>query len=172
MRKLSLSLILLLVATNSYSQQNSWKRFDVQAQRDFRVESLHTVVDMSGFGESVDTIRASLLIDDNIYDAIRFAKAFCKNGDLFVLIYETNESSRHKYMISIVKNKFKVTYNYISSGENEDDGLMVPLETRLVLNTSDFKVGTLLKGYTEFKGTCGNCKDSLIVKGNFQVLIK
>jgi len=141
--------------------------------RDFQVESLYDVIDLSMIGESSDTVRAALVVNDNPYIVIRFAKVFYNGDKLSILLHETNESDNHKYLISILNNKYKITYNYIASGENEDDGFIVPYETKLILKKFPLKSGTVLKGYTEFKGKCGSCKEEwIIVKGTFEVVLK
>jgi len=165
---------MLLLSGGACAQQNLWKRFDVDRTRNFYVESFNKVVDLSSMGESYDTVKAALVIDSSEYDVIRFARASCKNGGVSIFLYETNEAYDHEYTISIMKNKYIINYNRIVSGAEDGDGIMLAHETYLVLNTSDFKVGTVLKGYTEFKGKCATCKNHnwVNIKGSFEVVIR
>lgn len=49
----------------------------------------------------------------------------------------------------------------------------MPYETKLILNASPVISVIVLKGYTEFNGKCGSCKEEwIIVKGTFEVVIK
>ncbi|MFZ6008853.1 MAG: hypothetical protein ACOYXT_00780 [Bacteroidota bacterium] len=172
MMRIKLMILLLVLFGTSRAQQTSWKKLSIDQGRNYQVESLHEVVDFSRPGESPDTVRASLMVNDNVLDVIRFAKATCKNGNVTISIYETNEANDYDYVINISKNKYIIKFNFISSGESEDESYVVPYETNLMLNTSDFRPGSVIKGHTEFKGKCTTCKNEITVKGNFQVTLK
>lgn len=172
MIRIKLIVLLLTFFATSQAQQTAWRKITFDNTRDFQVESLNKQVDFSSSGESPDTIRASLVVNDNVFDVIRFAKATCRKGIVTIAIHETNESNDYDYVITISKGKYSIKFNFISSGGSDDESFVVPHETNLILNTSDFRPGAIVKGYTEFRGKCTDCKDDIVVKGNFEIVIK
>jgi hypothetical protein len=167
---------IILVCFNfvAYSQQYKWSKFSVDGKKTFHIESENEVVDLSMFNEPPDTIRASLVVNNNSLNTIVFTKARREGNKLVVLIHDTNEAYHHEFEISIVKDKYFTHYKFLVSGESDDEGLIIPHESSLVLNSCKFKRGNEIRGYIQFKGKCAMpCNEEWItVDGNFKAIIK
>lgn len=108
--QVKLVILLLTILGTCHAQKNPWKKLVIDQNRDFQVESLYDVIDLSMIGESPDTVRAALVVNDNPYNVIRFAKVFYNDDRLSILIHESNEADDHEYLISILKDKYKIKY--------------------------------------------------------------
>jgi hypothetical protein len=106
---------------------------------------------------------------------IRFTEATLIGDTLNVRINELNPAYYHMYQIQIVKNKYRVCYNFLSSGEPVDRKVKAD-DFKLVLNTGDIKKGKEIRGHTEYKGKCvKGCWPShsvFDIKGDFKVVVK
>jgi hypothetical protein len=106
---------------------------------------------------------------------IRFTEAKLTGDTLNILINELNPAYYHKYEIQIVKNKYRVSYNFLSSGEQVDREVKAD-DFKLILNTRDIKKGKEIRGHTEYKGKCvKGCWPShsvFDIKGDFKVVVQ
>jgi len=106
---------------------------------------------------------------------IRFTEAKLIGDTLNILIDELNPAYYHKYQIQIIKNKYRVSYNFLSSGEDVDRKIKAD-DFVLILNTGDIKKGKEIRGHTEYKGKCvKGCWPShsvFDIKGDFKVVVK
>jgi hypothetical protein len=150
------------------------KKIIVQEKASFTIESENEAIDRSFIQEPMDTVRAGLRLEGDDINEIRFTKAYFSGDTVNIVIYETSEASNHKYVISILNERYTIKYNFLASGELDDEGKIIPFETKLILNSSKFVKGHEIRGYTQFKGKCAQpCNEELIiVSGNFKAIIK
>jgi hypothetical protein len=78
--------------------------------------------------------------------------------------------SYHEYSIFVANKKFLIKYR--QTPDVIPETIVVPLQTKLILNTGDIAKGDVIRGYSEFRGKFANSTDSVIVKGNFKVIIR
>jgi len=119
------------------------------------------------------TVCADLVVNNNPFMSINFAKAALKQDTLEITIFESNESSDHFYKIKVIKGRYIVKYDF-STTMDEKNRQIKTLETKLILNTSDYKKGRIIRGYTSLKGKCNReCYfNPIIVAGNFSAKIE
>jgi hypothetical protein len=167
-------LIILSIVTHTgcAQDQSGWNKIEIDSNSKYEVRNEDKIEKRNFFNEPDDTVRASLIVDNNPLNAIKFSKAELKGDTLKILLYETNEAYHHEYLLSIIKNRYSLKYIFLVSGF-DDDGEMIVLESKLKLNTFDFTKGQQIRGYTEFKGKCAKpCnQDFITLKGNFKAII-
>jgi hypothetical protein len=165
---------LLFLATSSCAQSNSnWNELEI-VNDVYPIKSEDGIY-LSDFDEPNDTIRAAIQVknEDNVFSSIVLSKAELLNDTLKIDLWTTNSAYHHEYQIVIVGKKYFIKYRFAAS-PGYIDGLLAPLETKLKLNTGQFKKGTNIRGYTEFKTKCIKpCHDGIyIASGNFKATIR
>ena len=130
------------------------------------------------FGEMLP-IRADVSVTnwgDDPYDmyAIRFTEATRKGDTIYVHIHETNTVYDYDYDLKIVDQKFSANFWYqvtIDSAVRKIE----TLESKLILKTKNFKKGSFLVGYIEYKGRCVSFFDKneiYIERGTFKARLE
>jgi hypothetical protein len=169
-----LPLIFLTVSACSYAQKSKLSEVIVDLKRSYEIPNegkvYNTLFDLP---EGNDTVNASLIVNGDTLRDIRSAKANLKGDTLRILVYQTDPAYHHQFVISVIKDKYYITYKFLTSGEQVKREIK-PLETKLILNSLDFSKGKEIRGYTEYKGKClkGCWEDLILVKGNFKVVIE
>ncbi|MEI9919864.1 MAG: hypothetical protein WDO14_13855 [Bacteroidota bacterium] len=164
-------LVLAGLTCSAFGQQGT---VVVDPKRNYTVKSEGEIY--NGFDreypEYADTTTADLNFNNSDWINIHFAKANFAGDTLQILVYETNPAFHHQYRISIIDNKFFIYYEFRTSGENVKR-IARTLESKLILNTLDFKKGKEIRGYTEYKGECiDDCwSEPISIRGNFKVII-
>jgi hypothetical protein len=161
--------ILLLIISNPAMGQ-VYKPLVSDSKKDFRFKNEGKVIEWLDGPEKIDS---DMVVNGDALTDIQFATAKLNGDTLNVEIYQTDESHDHHYRIEIIKNTYKIDYNF-SYPVDTVTRKIEPLDFRLIVNTKVFKKGTVLRGYTEFKGKCTvNCYDDIIeAKGFFMVTIE
>jgi flagellar basal body L-ring protein FlgH len=173
MKKEILTLILGLSLSNAHCQSKSHVLIDKQAKYFVKNEG-KVYNNFSGDSEDNELTKAYLLVNGDTTRTIRSAKATMVGDALTIVIHENNPSYDHRYEIEISKGKYTIKYTFKTPGSEDEKREIVPVKEMLRLNTSTFKKGNAIRGYTEFSGECtGFCwDDTLFVKGNFSIVIE
>lgn len=119
--------------------------------------------------EEAEIISASLVVNSDTLRSVRSTRATHTGDTLKILNYQTDPAYHHEFLVTIYKGKYKIRYNFLTSGE-EVNREVSTVESSLILNSLDFKKGKKIRGHTEFKGRCikGCWEDSILITGNFQ----
>lgn len=144
--------------------------------RQYSITCGDSLMDIWGVGMNIheyETVNADLRILNYWGPTeINFAKANLRGDSLVIEFHGYPEHDVETFKIIVVKNKYWSYYNV--RDDHDFVSKMTPTETNLILNNSNYKKGTTLKGYTEYTGKCRNCKGNKIVeiKGSFKILIE
>jgi|GEM_PF-2128990 len=178
MKTLTQITILILCSSLSFCQNKKYSSVLVDKADKFAIKKENKPIKIH-FGDTyieTDTIRASLIVNNDSLRQIRFTKGKLEKDTLNILIHSTSPSYDHTYKIKVIGNKYIVDYQY-----QMDDGppmvrKVTPTQYTVKLNSLDFKKGKEIRGYTEFQGKCSGegCygETDIEIKGNFKVLIK
>jgi hypothetical protein len=170
----TLLIILMLAPGLTFGQKFFSVSFD--PIRNYSVPAQDSIVDQFG---DVLPIRADLSVANWGEDpygmyAIRFADAQKKGDTIYVHFHETNTVYDYDYDLKIVDGKFSSNFWFqltIDSAVRKIE----TLDSKLVLKTKNFKKGSFLIGYTEYKGQCVSSFDKneiYIVRGTFKVRLE
>ena len=125
-------------------------------------------------GESNDTVRANLIVNDHDLRRIWLTKNYKNKDTLFIEIHRSDEVYDHSYIIRIINGKCSVKYQYEMSGPILERSI-IPVDYLVKLNSMNFIKGQEIRGYTEFRGKCigEGCyqEADVVIKGNFKVVI-
>jgi hypothetical protein len=171
---LRILLLLSIVSASCAQQPNSWKKFKVNPSVDYKIDHEDQVY-VSDFEEPNDTITASVeIINENRhFSTIELSEATLVSDTLKITLYTTTSAYHHEYNIFVVNDKYLIKYRFAGGGGIFDE-ILVPIETTLRLDSKQFKRGSIIRGFTEFKTKCiSPCsKGEFIAKGNFKIKVK
>jgi hypothetical protein len=143
----------------------------------FEIENEDSVIHFLDKIVNPDTTRANLKVNNDENREIFFTNAKLNGHDLKILLHTTSPAYHQEYLISISNGKYRIKYNFKTSGDPFDRTIKSD-NTILELNTLKFNKGDTVRGYTEFHGKCFYKKDPdypteiLNIKGNFKFIIK
>lgn len=169
---------MVLIFFKVFPQKNFTKKIAINNQDLFAISNEDSLlIDITDKSVPPDTIRSEIKFEE-IKSLIRFTSSQIKNDTLEILIYETNSVYHHNYLIKVVNGKFNIYYSFKTVFDYDDgasfERKIVPSSLRLVLNTSDFKEGSTVRGYTELKGKCKSrgSEMNVSIHGNFKAVIR
>jgi len=164
-----LRLISLLIISNLAIGQ-VYKPLTIDTKKRFNFKNEGKVVN---WWDEKETINSDMLVNNDTLTDIQFTRAKLSGDMLNIEIYQNDESHDHHYLIEIIKDKFKVDYDFSYPSDTTDRKIQT-LDFMLTLDTKKFKKGKVVRGYTEFKGKCvQNCYDEMITaKGTFKVTVE
>jgi len=165
-----LTFSMLLISFVSEGQPD--RLLQVREKDHYKILKEDSVVDY--FGDKLPISSDLKLTDFGKYpnfSELRFCNSR-KSGDTLVLtITGGNEAIDHHYEIKVFHSRFVIKYSFQTSGGE-------PTEIRqdscsLVLDSSDFRKGKIIRGHTEFRGKClkGCYKTDIHIVGNFKTII-
>ena len=168
-------LFVLFIAAISCAQSSyEWRNFELDRSDKYLIDSEDQVY-LSDFDEPNDTVRASIEVrnEDHAFSKIKLSRARLVNDTLRISLHTTTPAYHHEYEITIANGKYAIKYRFAGGGGVFDE-VLEPTDTRLKLNSNQFKKGDIVRGYTEFKAKCVKpCNDGLFSAiGNFKVIIK
>ena len=165
----ALCLISLLIVSNVVAGQ-VYKPLAIDTKKDFKFRNEGKTIK---WWDVIETVNSDMLVNDDTLTDIQFTKAKLRGDTLDIEIYQSDESHDHHYRIEIIKDRYKIDYDFSYPADTTDRKIQ-PLDFMLTLITKKFKKGKDIRGYTEFKGKCiQNCYDEiLIAKGTFKVTVE
>jgi hypothetical protein len=160
----------------SCAQRAKWSEVIVDKNDGYEVPNegkvLNTLFEVA---ETRDTIRSGMVVNNDPRFTILFTEAEIRGDTLRILIHQTDPAYHQEYIVLVFKGKYNVEYT-LSAPIDPERSKMIATETKLKLNTLDFKKGTQIRGYTEYTGKCAKgCFEGnrpVKVKGNFVAIIK
>jgi len=171
-------LIIVCFFTTHFScaQKAKWNEVIVDNKSTYDIPNEGKVVNtLFDVPETRDTVRSAMILDNDTLFTILFTKAELRGDTLKILIHQTDAAYHQEYVITVIKNRYNITYD-LRTPIDPERSIMGTLETKLKLNSLEFKKGKELRGYTEYKGKCiKGCfqGESLVtVKGNFMAVIE
>jgi len=173
MRTNLLPLLLLTVA--SCAQQDSvWHEYEVDEDDTYPINAENEIY-LSDFDDLNDVVTASILVrnERTFFGSIKFSSATLVGDTLTIKLHTTTPAYQHEYLIIVIDKKYTIQYRF-ALGDGLFDELLAPLKTMLKVNTSHFKKGATIRGYTGFKSKCiAPCDGGLFfASGNFKATIK
>jgi hypothetical protein len=172
-----LFIIFFFLATHfSCAQKTKWNQVIVESKSSFSISKEGKIVNtLFDNQETRDTIKSSLILNNDTLFTILFTKAKLNGDTLSILIHQDDPAYHQEYLITVLKNKYNINY-VLSAPVDPEKSKMVASETKLILNSFDYKKGKEIRGYTEYKGRCvKGCFEGdrpVTVKGNFVALIE
>lgn len=181
-------LLLLFVWSCKMTSSNSFRLADeplrIKSTRELKQVLIDSVSEFKVKNEGKEMIDldnqrmlvgSDLAMNGDSLLSIRFAKASLNQDTLEITIFELNESSDNFYKIKIVGDLYKAKYDF-STPVDQKNREIKTIQTELVLNTSEYDRGKVIRGHTEFRGKCtSECewKNGLItLNGNFVAKIE
>jgi hypothetical protein len=164
----------LLICQSSCAQKNDgWKNLLIKPSATYEIADENMVIARDFFNEPNDTVRASLKVDNDELIRIRFSKVEFRSDTMKIMLYENSEAFSNRFLITIVKDKYFISYQFLVDVSEDDSGVIIPYESVIELNTIDFKKRPEIRGSVDFKGKRSNSKneDLVIVKGNFKAIL-
>jgi hypothetical protein len=162
--------LILLLTISNLAMGQVYKPLTVDSKKDFKFRNEGKVIK---WWDEQETVNSDMLVNNDTLTDIQFTKAKLRGDTLDIEIYQNDESHDHHYKIEIIRDKYKIDYDFSYPADTTDRRIQT-LDFMLTLNTKTFKKGKTVKGYTEFKGKCiENCYDNIIIaKGYFKVTVE
>lgn len=164
----------LFVLPVCLAQKIKWRPIEVKSDSTYEIKnegkSYKALFDLP---EDHGLKRSSLIVNNDTLRNIMFTEAKLTGDTLKILIHQTDEAYHHAYRITVVHDRFYIQYSFLTSGV-QTRRTIKPLMTKLVLSSLEFRKGSMIRGYTAYKGKCiqGCWEDLIFIEGNFSAIIE
>lgn len=179
--KILTTLILVVLHVDSLSQINQLKKLTIDSKNGFEFANEGKKVLVEAFSSFYDSINCSLMVVDNESKKfLEFDSAVLKNDTLDLTFFNYDPPyDIHVCNFKICASKYQANYEHLSVMDQifVDKQIQI-LDSKLTVNSNDFKKGGKIRGLVELKILCNSgCSESerprqFSIKGNFRAYIK